>query len=203
VHSLGIVHCDIKRDNIVANLPITPSNSVCLIDFNSATTSETCHGFIGTPGCTAPEVRDGQVWDPKAADRWAMGHFSKSLGHEDDTVRACLSEDPSRRPSAASIRDELCGKNNIVAKRRKIDYSDGMEHVGPPNLPQLTSCAVILSKQELVIQLSFRISQLPKELSDPLFRSFDSITNGKRGWWCGTSRSRLASGAMISLDSSY
>jgi len=70
------------------------------------------HGFVGTDGCTAPEVRDETHYSPIVADLWATGSVLKSLLPRSDDSNSpklkpiwaitglLLNDDPAQRPEA-------------------------------------------------------------------------------------------------------
>ncbi|KAG8904540.1 Chromosomal serine/threonine-protein kinase jil-1 [Tulasnella sp. 403] len=76
LHSRDVAHCDIKPDNLVVQNPEPPLGTLYIIDLGNAvscaSTKLQC-GFRGTEGWTAPEVQDGNWWDPRKADIWALG----------------------------------------------------------------------------------------------------------------------------------
>lgn len=71
MHSRGIVHRDIKDENII----VDKDYFVKLIDFGSAAwVKDGPFGvFVGTIDYAAPEVLNGQPYDGKSQDVWAMG----------------------------------------------------------------------------------------------------------------------------------
>ncbi|KAG8882958.1 Chromosomal serine/threonine-protein kinase jil-1, partial [Tulasnella sp. 403] len=82
IHSQSVAHCDLKPDNIVLQWPRPPFGHLYLIDFDNAVDCKaglSCIDFHGTRGWTAPEVADGQRWDPKAADVWAMANVLRTF----------------------------------------------------------------------------------------------------------------------------
>lgn len=77
LHSLGIIHRDVKTRNILAsNLPQTGSLRVKLGDFGIARHTTRSGGMarttIGTPLYCSPEVFGGQEYDSRA-DIWSLG----------------------------------------------------------------------------------------------------------------------------------
>jgi serine/threonine protein kinase len=74
LHSLGILHRDVKLENLLCDTSTRPPK-VKLCDFGHAVLQhDLAHDrqFYGTPGYAAPEVTQGPVWSAKA-DVWAMG----------------------------------------------------------------------------------------------------------------------------------
>lgn len=71
MHSRGIVHRDIKDENII----VDKDYFVKLIDFGSAAwVKDGPFGvFVGTIDYAAPEVLNGQPYEGKSQDVWAMG----------------------------------------------------------------------------------------------------------------------------------
>ena len=72
-HSRGIVHRDIKAENILFEIKTKSKNDVKIIDFGLARKKVThnLHSIVGTPGYVAPEVLEG-TYDRKC-DIWALG----------------------------------------------------------------------------------------------------------------------------------
>lgn len=83
LHAQGIAHCDIKPDNLVAELPMNAFCQLYVIDFGAAiwysNGDQWCTGYCGTVGWTAPEIADGCRWDPQCADVWALARSLLSL----------------------------------------------------------------------------------------------------------------------------
>ncbi|KAG0198793.1 hypothetical protein BGX28_007799 [Mortierella sp. GBA30] len=123
IHSLGIIHCDIKGANVV----LTKKLEAKLCDFGSAmTTAERLEKkrSLGTKGWMAPEfLEDATAYSPES-DIYALGivmwemasskePFSRAQVLEEKLVdvpleyyrvmQACWNEDPKRRPGVREI----------------------------------------------------------------------------------------------------
>ena len=83
LHDQKIVHLDIKPHNLVAESTASTFAKLYVIDYSISrwyADGDPCiRGWCGTRGWTAPEVVDGQSWDPRAADVWAMTETLKFL----------------------------------------------------------------------------------------------------------------------------
>lgn len=124
-HSLGIIHRDVKPDNIIIS---SNRSAAYLVDFGIALNPEdarriTERGYvIGTPAYMSPEQRDGEELN-SASDIYSLGItlYESLCGHlpvgsqyeslsdsneaippsVDDLIKSCLTTDPSRRLSSA------------------------------------------------------------------------------------------------------
>ncbi|HEV2522278.1 MAG TPA: serine/threonine-protein kinase [Candidatus Acidoferrales bacterium] len=131
-HKLGIVHRDVKPENII----ITPdSESAYLVDFGIALSAEearklTRSGYaMGTPGYMAPEQLAGEVVDSRsdlyslgvtfyetlAGKRMPQGNYEPLASNEaisplvDDLVLSCLEPKDRRLASARIFQARLIG----------------------------------------------------------------------------------------------
>jgi serine/threonine-protein kinase len=82
IHSAGVVHRDVKPDNLFLHCASPGQPRLKLIDFGIASVSWaetrlTRHGArVGTPGYASPEQEDGQQVDPRT-DLYALGQCLK------------------------------------------------------------------------------------------------------------------------------
>ena len=142
VHERGLVHGDLKAGNVL----IEPSGRVLLLDFGAATAhGEPANQ--ASPRTAAPEQLAGQKADP-AADIWSLGVLlyrclsgqqpyratdmdalvtaqqrAPELGTVSRPFRSLISEmlsfDPTQRPNAEQVADELRWIGSAPTRRRK------------------------------------------------------------------------------------
>ena len=154
-HTAGIVHRDLKPDNVLLSgrrAIVTDFGIARIID---ATTKLTGPGkIIGTPQYMAPEQLEGSSADT-AADIWALGATlytaaegippfdgptlaaviaailtrtprpSEHTGPLRDLLGALLAKDPSQRPDAQTVAQEL-------ASQRSAPVADSWDATSPP-----------------------------------------------------------------------
>lgn len=130
LHSQGIVHRDIKDENVV----VDSNGFVKLIDFGSAAyvKSGPFDVFVGTIDYAAPEVLSGEPYDGKPQDIWAIGvllytivfkenpfynideilegnlkfHDTEGVSEECiSLIKMILNRNPSQRPSIDEVYD--------------------------------------------------------------------------------------------------
>jgi len=111
LHSIGIVHGDIKIANYVVRNNNGISRSVLLTDFGHSFYGTRASGIHGTPGHMAPEIPDSIT---RASDMYALGRSivaDMPDPEEDDLIRTitdrCLHRDPERRISSAAFISRL------------------------------------------------------------------------------------------------
>ena len=83
VHATGIVHRDIKPQNVIVWNPGEPDEHTFLTDFGIAKALDDMHrvtkvGVLGTPPYMAPEIREGSAATP-ACDQYALGVMAFEL----------------------------------------------------------------------------------------------------------------------------
>jgi len=139
-HHLGIIHRDVKPDNII----ITPNKeSAYLVDFGIAISVEdakklTKSGYVvGTPGYMSPEQHAGETLDQRA-DVYSLavtlyetlaGHPLRLGAYEslssvnqtippqiDDLILACLEDKPRRLDSVRLFNSQLSGALQLPSK---------------------------------------------------------------------------------------
>jgi len=71
IHSNGIVHRDIKLENII----VDKSMNIKLADFGFATNDhiDRLDSFLGSPAYMAPEILDGKIYNGTKTDIFALG----------------------------------------------------------------------------------------------------------------------------------
>ena len=79
VHACGVLHRDVKLENILVERPgAAPQVKLC--DFgHSAIASDACDGFTGTTGYAAPEVRGSEPQWTAAADVFSTGTVAYAM----------------------------------------------------------------------------------------------------------------------------
>lgn len=84
LHTIGIVHMDIKPENLL----VDADNRLKIADFgvsllleHERKTGKKIRKFQGTPAFTAPETTIGKPFDPWPLDIWAVGVTFFMLGH--------------------------------------------------------------------------------------------------------------------------
>lgn len=123
LHSIGIIHCDVKlenimmvpqKDNITGNISYIP----IIVDFDCSRLVNDCSvsRCIGTVGCIAPEIANGVV--SKKSDLWEMGmlFYYFIFGNNDTTQSDSSSETDDEKIILPKM--ELI--NNYAGKYKKI-----------------------------------------------------------------------------------
>ncbi|GAA1785189.1 serine/threonine-protein kinase [Streptomonospora arabica] len=160
IHGAGVVHRDLKPDNI-----LLAGDGPRVIDFGIAraieATSMTASGIVGTIGYMAPEQLEGARLTP-AVDVFAWGaamvyaatgreafaaptqaaRTTRVLTGEPDTgdlgepllpvVLACLDKDPARRPEARGLLDMLLGTSVPGAAGERAQRTGAERAPAPP-----------------------------------------------------------------------
>lgn len=74
MHERGVVHRDLKAENLLLTDPTAEYPTVKLIDFGFSTILHHCltGSFLGTVGYLAPEIRQQRLYS-ESVDIWACG----------------------------------------------------------------------------------------------------------------------------------
>jgi proto-oncogene serine/threonine-protein kinase Pim-3 len=127
IHSCGVVHRDIKDENVILN---RESGEIKLIDFGCGTLlkDQPYRDFSGTPEFYPPEWFERKIYHARSAATWSLGvllydmlcgeipfkskekiiennlHFKHRISDEAcDLIKRMLQHDPDRRPNLNSI----------------------------------------------------------------------------------------------------
>ncbi|MFO0678655.1 MAG: sigma 54-interacting transcriptional regulator [Polyangiaceae bacterium] len=122
LHALGIVHGDVKPDNVVVDV----GGAAHLVDFGAARLGAgMADELAGTPAFLSPEASRGE--SGPASDVFAFGTLAEALVREfedgglhvpSEILRifaTCRTEDPSTRPSADDVHRALRGRSAPIA----------------------------------------------------------------------------------------
>ena len=113
IHANGVAHLDLKPNNVLVSFTNNRPRLV-VIDFGVSVFVDSpdtqIEGFVGTPGCVAPEVGTehgpSQRYSPIRADLWACGHLLSHIASRfgvrelsmNQLARSLSSGDPRQRP---------------------------------------------------------------------------------------------------------
>lgn len=124
LHSIGIIHCDVKlenimivpkEDNVTKNINYVP----VIVDFDCSRLTNDCskvNRCIGTVGCIAPEIANGTV--SKKSDLWELGmvFYYFIFGNNNITNSNSSSETDDEK----IILPKMDLINNYIGKYKKI-----------------------------------------------------------------------------------
>ncbi|KXS12506.1 kinase-like protein, partial [Gonapodya prolifera JEL478] len=149
LHGVGVVHRDIKLENVLMCSPDPTDFSIKLADFGSASlpTPRRRHSHIGTVAYMAPEYFAGHPYDEKV-DCWAVGvlmymllSLTSPFGNDDNTPGAAEAEQveritrgdfaPLSGPAWASKSDaskDLIRRLLQVDPNERLSAAEAMDH---------------------------------------------------------------------------
>ena len=153
VHSRGILHRDVKLENILVTTAASPQIKLCDFGHSCSTERDTvADNFRGTEGYQAPELAEGPNWST-AADvfsagvvmhallanyllRWSMGQpdlRGRSFGRVSTPtkllLKALIRLDPPERATVVQVSSALA---EIDARRRGLARPEQPPHPTPP-----------------------------------------------------------------------
>ncbi|KAF0978430.1 hypothetical protein FDP41_002250 [Naegleria fowleri] len=136
VHSRGVIHCDIKPENIFIDVDLEMFIRVILGDFDvsydtqNRTTYNVTTGTCGTFDYLAPEIIEKREKASFMSDMFAFGKTVqnvmtlqelKELPSFHKLVEQCLSEDPLKRPTASeALANEFFTIDTQIAFQTKL-----------------------------------------------------------------------------------
>ena len=112
IHSRGIVHNDLKSNNVIIQRKNGGSFQPIIIDFGKSEEIRKLKAYRGKVDYLAPEVREGKKQSP-ASDIFSLGKMLESLALFTEVISITTSEHAWDRPSAYQV---LVAINNIVMK---------------------------------------------------------------------------------------
>ena len=141
LHELGLAHRDLKLDNCV----MSSDNIVKLIDFGTATvfhypgkTHTPATGIVGSDPYLAPEVLNGDSYDPRKTDVWSVAIIFLCMvlrrfpwkipdSKTDPSFRAFVAAHPdlSVKPSPKVIKDI---DHHLIAKEPSSELDQGRKN---------------------------------------------------------------------------
>ncbi|MCB9755236.1 MAG: protein kinase [Myxococcales bacterium] len=169
-HAAGIIHRDIKPDNIIVGTRRGRADAVKILDFGIATILAEQHnaesGLAGTPYYLAPEIVSGLTFDARV-DIYALGctAYEMLVGeppffHEalDKSLKAHLVEQP-RRPSIVTGRDVPPELEEVVLRC--------LEKIPGDRYPDMASLEAALCRAQLKARIISEWDDLPLPEVDP------------------------------------
>lgn len=145
LHSMGLAHRDLKLDNVVVN----EHGIMKIIDFGSASVFRypfendivLASGIVGSDPYLAPEVYDGNKYDPRFADIWSLAIIFacmslrrfpwKAPRHTDNSYKLFASPPSAGAPPADGPRRSFEGKSKFALEMT----SAAAENPSPASVP--------------------------------------------------------------------
>jgi serine/threonine protein kinase len=127
LHEAGLLHCDIKPNNVTWN---DTAKAVSLVDFEHAQKSNRAKSYMGTDGYTAPEVKKKKEAHSRLTDAYGVGKTLMQAAGK-NRKRPHNSQPNSCRVRLVAERLSCEEPANRMSLEEALRFLDGEETVSP------------------------------------------------------------------------